>query len=119
MQVTMTMEEYEKLTKKRDEELLKLEEYYKLKITEVSNSVHFEMKKLINENKTYKRAMEEMRGKACEFCSGEKGIDLKKGLEITLEGRKLDFYYQTCACGSFEDGLKINYCPMCGKKLEV
>lgn len=56
--------------------------------------------------------------KGCEFCNGKKKLNLQKGLDIELLNNKLEFYFDTCACGYFEDELKINYCPMCGKKLE-
>lgn len=53
----------------------------------------------------------------CRFCEGNKSIVLSNGLEITLDEDKLDLEYYFCRCGSFADELKINYCPMCGKKL--
>ena len=53
----------------------------------------------------------------CEFCKSKKEFTLKECLDIRLLNNKLDFYFHACACGYFEDELKINYCPMCGKKL--
>lgn len=55
--------------------------------------------------------------KGCDFCNNEKEFTLKKGLDIGLSNNKLIFCFDAYACGYFEDELKINYCPMCGKKL--
>lgn len=103
MQVTMTMEEYTKLipaNAKQVEPLNKMMEKYDNIIKE-----RYQLLKSQNNNE------------GCEFCKSKKEFTLKKGLDIGLSNNKLDFYFDTCACGYFEDELKINYCPMCGKKL--
>ena len=105
MQVTMTMEEYTKLitaNAKQVEQLNKMMEKY-----DNISKERCELLKSQNNNE------------GCDFCNGKKEITLEKGLDIGLSNNKLDFYYQTCVCGFFEDELKINYCPMCGKRLEV
>lgn len=101
MQVTMTMEEYTKLitaNAKQVEQLNKLmEKYDKL------NDERFGLLK---------------RSDGCDFCNGERDYWIHR-LEVDLINDKLNFSYNACACGSFEDSkLVINYCPMCGKKLE-
>ncbi|MFQ9298670.1 MAG: hypothetical protein ACLR4X_09695 [Clostridia bacterium] len=105
MQVTMTMEEYTKLitaNAKQGEQLNKMMEKY--------NNISKERYQLLKSQNN---------NEGCEFCKGKKEFTLKKGLDIGLSNNKLDFYFAACACGYFEDDFKINYCPMCGKKLEV
>ena len=53
----------------------------------------------------------------CKFCENNEWIYFKSGLSMGLNGNKIDFDYNTCACGSFEDEITIKYCPICGKKL--
>ena len=55
----------------------------------------------------------------CKFCENNEWIYFKSGLSMGLNGNKIDFDYNTCACGSFEDEITIKYCPICGKKLMV
>lgn len=103
MQVTMTMEEYTKLitaNAKQVEQLNKMMEKY-----DNISKERYETLKSQNSNE------------GCEFCNGKKELTLKKGLDIGLSNNKLNFYFDICACGYFEDEFKINYCPMCGKKL--
>ena len=53
----------------------------------------------------------------CKFCENNEWIYFKSGLSMGINGNKIDFNYNTCACGSFEDEITIKYCPICGKKL--
>lgn len=103
MQVTMTMEEYTKLitaNAKQVEQLNKMMEKY-----DNISKERYESLKSQNNNE------------GCEFCKGKKEFTLKEGLDIGLLNNKLDFSFHAFACGYFEDELKINYCPICGKKL--
>lgn len=103
MQVTMTMEEYTKLitaNAKQVEQLNKMMEKY--------DNISKER---------YKSLKSQNSNEGCEFCNGKKEITLEKGLDIGLSNKKLDFYSHACACGYFEYELKINYCPMCGRRL--
>lgn len=38
-------------------------------------------------------------------------------LDIELINSYLNISYNSCACGAFEEEIKINYCPICGKKI--
>ena len=58
-------------------------------------------------------------GKGCEYCNGN---DMESALiqnqtdsahDIIIDG---EFMYVYCQCGA-HPVTKINYCPMCGKKL--
>lgn len=114
MQVIMTMEEYEDLTFKNKRVIEDLKEKHNSEILAMSSKLMLEIRKLRLDKEKLKSKINDG---DCEFCNGEKEVTLKKGLDIGLSNNKLDFYFDTCACGYFEDELKINYCPMCGKKL--
>ena len=43
----------------------------------------------------------------CKFCENNEWIYFKSGLSMGLNGNKIDFDYNTCACGSFEDEITI------------
>ena len=114
MQVTMTMEEYEDLTFKNKRVIEELKETYSSEMLAMQNRAMLEIRKLRSDKE---KLESKINNKGCEFCNDKKEITLEKGLDIGLSNNKLDFYFDTCACGYFEDELKINYCPMCGKKL--
>lgn len=38
-------------------------------------------------------------------------------LHIEFINGCLNIEYTGCACGSFEENIEINYCPICGKKI--
>lgn len=116
MQVTMTMEEYEDLTFKNKRVIEDLKEKHSSEILAMSSKLMLEIRKLRQDKEKLKSKIND---EGCEFCNGEKEFSLREDLDIGLSNNKLDFYFDTCACGYFEDELKINYCPMCGKKLEV
>lgn len=60
----------------------------------------------------------------CEFCTVVKSNSLydkcKKQnnfwIDIWLNDGSADI---NCECGEYEACMQINYCPMCGRKLEV
>ncbi|MGL4451413.1 MAG: hypothetical protein ACRCTZ_09505 [Sarcina sp.] len=39
-------------------------------------------------------------------------------LDIALIDGFLDIEYKGCRCGEFEEFIEINYCPICGEKIE-
>ena len=52
----------------------------------------------------------------CEFCKDDmksKPISNKYIIETIVDG---EFLYNYCKCG-FQTVIEINYCPMCGRKL--
>lgn len=49
------------------------------------------------------------------LCEGESIY--RHCLHISIYGNELGVDYDGCACGAFEEEFKINYCPMCGRKL--
>lgn len=110
MQVTMTMEELV------DREY-QLKDKYSTEILEMKNRFDMEINSLKSQLEL-KEIDDVVKSSGCDFCNGKMELNLKKGLDIGISNNKLDFYYQTCACGAFEDKLIIAYCPMCGKKLE-
>ena len=114
MQVTMTMEEYEELVDRE----YQLKDKYTTEILAMKNRFGMEINSLKSQLES-KKVDDIIKSSGCDFCNGEKEFTLEKGLDIGLSNKKLDFYFHACACGYFEDELKINYCPMCGKKLEV
>jgi len=60
---------------------------------------------------------------SCEYCGKEKELldtnEIGNGVLLSIQGNKLvgGAYYD---CGYFSAGsdITINYCPMCGRKLE-
>lgn len=115
MQVTMTMEEYEELTFKNEKVIEELKETYNSEILGMQNRLMLEIRKLRSDKENLES---KINNKGCEFCDGKKDLtSLKNDLDIGISNNKLDFSFGVCACGAFEDELKINYCPMCGKKL--
>lgn len=66
--------------------------------------------------------------KGCSYCTGEKPITLiedrghyyaNEVLEIFISKNRLESYYSAYSNDSSFDGYaEINYCPMCGRKLE-
>ena len=116
MQVIMTMEEYEDLTFKNKRVIEELKETYSSEMLAMQNRAMLEIRKLRSDKE---KLESKINNEGCEFCNDKKEITLEKGLDIGLLNNKLNFYFDTCACGYFEDELKINYCPMCGKRLEV
>ncbi len=54
----------------------------------------------------------------CEYCDGEKDL-LKKynGFTVSIYKNELELYFEHNE-GDASDDVKINYCPMCGRKLE-
>lgn len=40
-------------------------------------------------------------------------------VDFGIEGSTIFLGYSACACGSFEDEFKINFCPICGKDLTL
>lgn len=82
--------------------------------------------------------------KGCKFCQGEtvkewgclgrsrkgylkygykesvKPIDFGETCDLTITGRTLHVDYNAYSCdSSFNDEIAINFCPMCGKKLNM
>ncbi|MEB9013980.1 hypothetical protein P4H82_27815 [Bacillus cereus] len=58
----------------------------------------------------------------CKYCKtdGYHRTELIEAewIDIRIEGNKLSLDYQAYSCdSSFEEGVKINFCPMCGKEL--
>lgn len=55
-----------------------------------------------------------------EKCLCEKEyITLDSGLSLEIRNGNLEFDYRNCACGAFEDKIKIKYCPLCGNKIDL
>ncbi|QFP93474.1 UNVERIFIED_ORG: hypothetical protein Xoosp15_209 [Xanthomonas phage Xoo-sp15] len=58
----------------------------------------------------------------CKYCETD-GIHRTERiesdwLELRVEGNKLNMYYQAYSGdSSFEEDVKINFCPMCGQEL--
>lgn len=50
------------------------------------------------------------------LCEGNP-IYTPEGLEIEVNKNVIFVDYNGCRCGSFEKAFKINFCPVCGKKL--
>lgn len=95
MQVQMSMEEYTKLitaNAKQVEQLNKIIEKYEKVGVNVSNG--------------------------CDFCKKEKKWLWGAWTEVRIENGKLKIYAPE-EDEIHVDDFKINYCPMCGKKLEV
>lgn len=57
-----------------------------------------------------------MKNKKC-ICQGADQY-LESGLSIEIRNGNLEFDYTRCRCGSFEDKMEINFCPICGEKLD-
>ena len=112
MQVTMTMEEYKELVDRE----YQLKDKYSTEILAMKNRFIMEINTLKSQLES-KKVDDIIKNSGCDFCNDEKEFALKKGLGIGISNNKLDFSFGVCACGAFEDELKINYCPMCGKKL--
>lgn len=54
---------------------------------------------------------QEERSKGCEYCARRKSLPIRNDLgHLWIENGKLNNLYDEC---------KINFCPMCGRKLEV
>lgn len=54
---------------------------------------------------------QEERSKGCAHCTKRKGLSLRNDLgHLWIENGRLNNLYDEC---------KINFCPMCGRKLEV
>lgn len=54
----------------------------------------------------------------CRYCTKQEEIE-SDWLDITIEGDELRLYYDAYSSdSSFEEVLWVQYCPMCGKKLE-
>ena len=54
----------------------------------------------------------------CEYCKEDmesKSISNKYAIETIVDG---EFLYNYCECG-LHTVVKINYCPMCGRKLTL
>ncbi len=59
----------------------------------------------------------------CNFCKPKEEIKKKESLSLILEmilvDKDLKLTYDAYSCdSSFQEYIEINYCPMCGKKLE-
>ena len=54
----------------------------------------------------------------CPYCHGKKDL-LKKvnGFGVYIYENNLGLYFE-CSEGEADDDVKINYCPMCGRKFE-
>lgn len=61
------------------------------------------------------------RKKGCEYCNDEKRMVAKGGYAgehgFYLAGNVLTYSAQVAADDDFEDNTFVNYCPMCGRKL--
>jgi hypothetical protein len=52
----------------------------------------------------------------CDSCKKDIGMD---DFSLTIEGNELIADYDAYSCdSSFNEKVTINFCPMCGKKLE-
>lgn len=121
MQVTMSMEEYEDLTFKNAKIIEELEEKYRNGLTEIKNGLMLEIKilKLQLENKNI----------GCKYCNGSEETIMYTSDDNSIyigEGGTYKYHNDNsgyiCLINSDSykgNEVKINYCPMCGKKLEV
>lgn len=57
----------------------------------------------------------------CEYCEGAKALVIgetdDKGISIQYQGKLTAYGYDVHGFGSNGLTVRINYCPMCGKKL--
>lgn len=54
----------------------------------------------------------------CEYCDGGEQLN-NEWLDISIENNKLIIGYDAYSTdSSFLTGIRIKYCPMCGKKLK-
>ncbi|ASR79643.1 hypothetical protein KAMFAM_239 [Bacillus phage Kamfam] len=58
----------------------------------------------------------------CKYCENTELHNAEpieaEWIELKVIGDKLNLDYQAYSCdSSFEEAVKINFCPMCGKKL--
>ena len=57
----------------------------------------------------------------CEFCDGGKALVIDKandvGIAIRYQNRLIAYGYDIHGSGSNGIATKINYCPMCGRRL--
>ena len=67
-------------------------------------------------------SFEDKRYEDCSYdCINKLNDNIKdKSLSIELLNKdELHIDYSACRCGAFEEVIKINYCPICGKKLTI
>lgn len=115
MQVTMTMEEYEDLTFKNKKVIEELEESYNSKMLAMKNITMLEIRKLRSDKE---KLESKINNEGCEFCNELKSLYYDRSgviQEVYIEPDKtLSVSNQDV---EYIANIKINYCPMCGKKL--
>ena len=55
----------------------------------------------------------------CEYCEKQETIIYYDGFDVGIIGNELflSSYYDSLFSGAYEKSVKINFCPMCGRKL--